>query len=152
LTEILPSWAICRQIAFDSIVVSRSRIGKGRASSLLEGFEDCRQRLQQWPIRIFDTTMHGAVERDLLAGANALFRGLWRTPLSKEGNSRYAVEIAQNLSHQLGVAKARLAELEPRVAELEAAVQFYRNRAERAEEWLGKISSEIQERVIGKTH
>jgi hypothetical protein len=43
-------------------------------------------------------------------------------------------------------------ELEPRVAELEAAVQFYRNKAERAEEWLSKISSEIQERVIGKAH
>jgi DNA repair exonuclease SbcCD ATPase subunit len=67
-----------------------------------------------------------------------------------EGNSRYAVEIAQTLSHQLGVAKDRLAELEPRVAELEAAVQFYREKAERAEEWLGKISSELQERVTGK--
>jgi hypothetical protein len=40
--------------------------------------------------------------------------------------------------------------LEPRVTELEAAVEFYRNKAERAEEWLGKISTEIQERVIEK--
>jgi hypothetical protein len=84
-----------------------------------------------------------------LSGENILIL-LQRSAGLAEGNSRYAVEIAQNLSHQLGVAKARLAELEPRVAELEAAVQFYREKAERAEEWLGKISSELQERVTGK--
>jgi CII-binding regulator of phage lambda lysogenization HflD len=67
-------------------------------------------------------------------------------------NSRYAVEIAQNLSRQLGGAKDRCAELEQRVAELEDAVQFYRDKSERAEQWLSKISSEIQERVIGGTH
>ena len=66
-----------------------------------------------------------------------------------DGNSRYAVEIAQNLSRQLGVAKDRCAELERRVAELENAVLFYRDKSERAEQWLSKISSEIQERVIG---
>ena len=69
-----------------------------------------------------------------------------------DDNSRYAVEIAQNLSHQLGAAKGRLTELESRVAELEAAVEFYRHKSERAEEWLSKISSEIQERVNGKAH
>jgi hypothetical protein len=69
-----------------------------------------------------------------------------------EGNSRFAVEIARNLAFQLEVAKDRLAELERRVPELEAAVQFYRNKSERAEEWLSKISSEIQERVIGAPH
>ena len=67
-------------------------------------------------------------------------------------NSRYAVEIAQDLSRQLGGAKDRCAELEQRVAELEYAVQFYRDKSERAEQWLSKISSEIQERVIGDTH
>jgi hypothetical protein len=66
-------------------------------------------------------------------------------------NSRYAVEIAQNLSRQLEAAKDRCAELEQRVAELEDAVQFYRDKSERAEQWLSKISSEIQERVIGGT-
>jgi hypothetical protein len=98
------------------------------------------------------TTEGGESEDQLdLSGENILTL-LQRAAGLAEGNSRYAVEIAQNLSHQLGVAKGRLAELEPRVAELEAAVQFYRNKAERAEEWLSKISSEIQERVIGKTH
>jgi predicted nucleic acid-binding Zn-ribbon protein len=86
-----------------------------------------------------------------LSGENILTL-LQRSAGLAEGNSRYAVEIAQNLSHQLEAAKERLAELESRVAELEAAVQFYRQKSERAEEWLSKISSEIQERVTGKTH
>jgi hypothetical protein len=67
-----------------------------------------------------------------------------------EGNSRYAVEIAQKLSHQLGVAENRVAELEHRIAELETEVQLYRDRSERAEGWLSKISNEIQHRVIKK--
>ena len=65
------------------------------------------------------------------------------------GNSRYAVGIAQRLSDQLYTAEDRIAELEAKIAELEAEVQFYRDKSERAEEWLGKISTEIQERVIG---
>jgi CII-binding regulator of phage lambda lysogenization HflD len=86
-----------------------------------------------------------------LSGENILTL-LQRAAGLADGNSRYAVEIAQNLSHQLGAAKGRLAELESRVAELEAAVEFYRDKSERAEEWLSKISSEIQERVNGKAH
>jgi hypothetical protein len=44
-----------------------------------------------------------------LSGENILTL-LQRSAGLAEGNSRYAVEIAKNLSHQLGVAKARLAE------------------------------------------
>jgi hypothetical protein len=63
------------------------------------------------------------------------------------GNSRYAVEIAQKLSDQLWPVQKRVEELEARVAELEAEVQLYREKSERAELWLGKISRELQERV-----
>ena len=49
------------------------------------------------------------------------------------GNSRYAVEIAQNMSDQLWPVQKRVAELEARVAELEAEVQLYRDKSERAE-------------------
>jgi cell division protein FtsB len=93
------------------------------------------------------------------------------------GNSRYAIEIVQKMSDQLWAAQKRAAELQARVTELEAQVQLYpariadlegevqryparvaeleaqvklhRDKAERAELWLGKISSEIQERVLG---
>ena len=65
------------------------------------------------------------------------------------GNSRYAVGIAQRLSDQLCAAEDRIAESEAQIVELEAEVQFYRDKSERAEHWLGKISNEIQERVLG---
>ena len=41
------------------------------------------------------------------------------------------------------------AKMEARIAELEAEVKFYRDKSDRAELWLGKISNEIQERVLG---
>ena len=83
-----------------------------------------------------------------------------------DGNSRYAVEIAKKMSDQLSAAqktvaelRARVTELEAqvqlypaRIAELEAEVQLYRDKSERAELWLSKISSEIQERVIGSNN
>jgi DNA repair exonuclease SbcCD ATPase subunit len=58
-----------------------------------------------------------------------------------EANSRQALEAAQSLSSQLRAA-------EDRVAELEGHVHQYRERAERAEEWLHKISAEIENRLI----
>jgi uncharacterized protein YlxW (UPF0749 family) len=65
------------------------------------------------------------------------------------GNTLYAVEIAQKLSEQLWSAQKNVAELQARVTELEAEVQLYRDKSERAELWLSKISSEIQQRVLG---
>ena len=64
-----------------------------------------------------------------------------------EGNSRYAVDIAQRLSDQLYAAQNQVTQLEARIAELEAEVQHYREKSERAEEWLSKISNEIQQQV-----
>jgi hypothetical protein len=58
-----------------------------------------------------------------------------------EENSRYALDQAQKLSQQLTAATAR-------VAELESDVQYYRDRAERAEQWLHKIYTEIDEQLI----
>ena len=58
-----------------------------------------------------------------------------------EENSRYALDMAQKLSHQLRAA-------EDRVAELEAEVQLYRDKADRAEQWLHKVCTEIEERFI----
>jgi predicted nucleic acid-binding Zn-ribbon protein len=59
------------------------------------------------------------------------------------------VKIAQKLSDQLCTAENRVEELEARIAELGAEVQLYRDKSEKAEQWLGKISTEIQQRVLG---
>ena len=49
--------------------------------------------------------------------------------------------MAQKLSHQLRAA-------EDRIAELEAEVAAYQDRAERAEQWLHKIYAEIEDRFL----
>jgi molecular chaperone GrpE (heat shock protein) len=61
-----------------------------------------------------------------------------------EQNSRHAIDTAQRLSHQLRAA-------EDRIAELEAEVEAYRRQAERAEEWLHKVYTEIEHRFLNQT-
>ena len=58
-----------------------------------------------------------------------------------EENSRHALEMAQKLSHQLQAAEAR-------VAELEAEVDSYREKADRAEQWLHRVYTEIEDRFL----
>jgi hypothetical protein len=58
-----------------------------------------------------------------------------------EENSRHALETAQKLSHQLRAS-------ENRVAELEAEVAAYQERAERAEQWLHRVYTEIEDRFL----
>ena len=81
-----------------------------------------------------------------LAGKNIL-SWLQKAAGLAEGNSRYAVDIALRLSDQLCATESRVAQLEARIAELEAEVQHYREKSERAEQWLSKISNEIQQQV-----
>ena len=58
-----------------------------------------------------------------------------------EANSQQALDMAQKLSHELRAA-------EDRIAQLEAETQTYQERAERAEQWLHKIDTDIEERFI----
>jgi DNA repair exonuclease SbcCD ATPase subunit len=58
-----------------------------------------------------------------------------------EHNSRHAIDTAQRLSHQLRAA-------EDRIAELEAEVAAYRDQAERAEQWLHRVYTEIEDRFL----
>ena len=58
-----------------------------------------------------------------------------------DGNSRRAMDIAQKFSDQLRAA-------EDRVAELEAEVAAYQEKAERAEQWLHRVYTEIEERFL----
>ena len=59
-----------------------------------------------------------------------------------EADRRHALETAQRLSHQLQNA-------ENRIAELEAEVQLYKAKLDRAKQWLHNIFSAIEERLIG---
>jgi DNA repair exonuclease SbcCD ATPase subunit len=58
-----------------------------------------------------------------------------------EDNSRQALEMAQSLSHQLRAA-------EDRIAELEAEITAYQERPDRAEEWLHRVYTEIEDRFL----
>ena len=49
--------------------------------------------------------------------------------------------MAQKLSHQLRAA-------EERIAELEAEAEAYRQRSERAEQWLHRVYTEIEDRFL----
>ncbi len=90
-------------------------------------------------------------QNDDLVGASILSL-LQRSATMAEGSSQYAVDIAKDLSRRLIASEARQAELESRVAELEVEVQVHRDRSEQAEQWLNKISAELQGRVAGKSH
>ena len=78
-----------------------------------------------------------------ISAGQAILKLLHKAAGTAEANSRQALETAQKLSSQLRAAKDR-------IAELEAEVQHYRERAERAEEWLRKISTEIEDRLINE--
>jgi hypothetical protein len=58
-----------------------------------------------------------------------------------EANSHHALEMAQKLSHQLRAA-------ENRIAELEAEVGIYQDKADRAEQWLHEVYTEIEDRFL----
>src|SRR6516165_2220459 len=77
------------------------------------------------------------------SAGQAILKLLHKAAGAAEANSRRALETAQKLSSQLRTA-------EDRIAELEAEVQHYRQKSERAEEWLRKISADIEDRLISQ--
>jgi len=88
----------------------------------------------------------GAASNDggqLDTAGQAILKLLHKAAGAAEANSRRALETAQKLSSQLRAA-------EDRIAELEAEVQHYREKSERAEEWLSKISVEIEDHLINQ--
>jgi hypothetical protein len=70
-----------------------------------------------------------------------ILRLLHRAAGVAEANSQHALDVAQKLSHQLRGA-------EDRIAELEAEVGIYRDKADRAEQWLHKVYTEIEDRFL----
>ena len=82
---------------------------------------------------------NGAYQLD--KAGQTILRLLHKAAGVAEENSRHALETAQKLSHQLRAA-------EDRIAELEAEVTAYRDRAERAEQWLHRVYTEIEDRFL----
>jgi hypothetical protein len=58
-----------------------------------------------------------------------------------ESETQQSVGAAHNLSQELRVAKDR-------IEKLEAEVQLYRETAQRAQAWLGKMASEVEDRLL----
>ena len=75
------------------------------------------------------------------SAGQAILKLLHKAADAAEANSRQALETAQRLSSQLHAAQDR-------IAELEAELQLNRDRADRAEEWLRKIATEIENRLV----
>ena len=85
------------------------------------------------------STSDGADQLD--KAGETILQMLHRAAGVAEENSRHALETAQKLSHQLRAA-------ENRVAELEEEVAAYQERAERAEQWLHRVYTEIEDRFL----
>ncbi len=58
-----------------------------------------------------------------------------------EENSKQALQMARRLSEQLQDARGR-------IKQLEADVKYYQEKAERADQWMAHISSEIQQTLL----
>jgi cell fate (sporulation/competence/biofilm development) regulator YmcA (YheA/YmcA/DUF963 family) len=80
----------------------------------------------------------------LETAGQAILKLLHKAADATEGNRRQALATAQKLSSQLRAA-------EDRIAQLEAEVQHYREKSDRAEAWLRKISTEIEDRLTNQS-
>jgi hypothetical protein len=89
--------------------------------------------------RAANSTTGGADQLD--TAGRTILQLVQRAAGVAEENSRHALGMAQKLSHQLRAS-------EDRIAELEAEVTAYRGRAERAEQWLHRVYTEIEDRFL----
>lgn len=103
-------------------------------------------------VKMRDATINGEIQIDaegqrlsngdqLDKAGQSILRLLHKAAGVAEENSRQALDTAQKLSHQLRAT-------EDRIAELEAEAEAYRDRAERAEQWLHKVYTEIDDRFL----
>ena len=93
------------------------------------------------PLVPFAPTDKGNGGDQLDEAGESILNLLHKAAGAAEQNSQHALDMAQKLSHQLTAA-------EQRVADLEAEVEKHRDRAERAEQWLHKVYSEIEDRFL----
>jgi len=77
---------------------------------------------------------------ELDSAGEAILKLLHKAADVADANSRQAFDTAQKLANQLR-------EAEDQIAELQAEVQRYRDRSERAEQWLRRIYKDIEDRL-----
>ena len=77
----------------------------------------------------------------LYASGQAILKLLDQAADTAKANSRRGLETAQQLSNRLDAANDRISELEGRL-------EFYRGKIERAEAWLYKIASQIEDQLV----
>jgi uncharacterized protein YlxW (UPF0749 family) len=82
-----------------------------------------------------------AWRRHTIAPGQTILKLLHQAAGVAEANSKHALNMAQKLSHQLRAA-------ENRIAELEGEVAAYQEKSERAERWLHKVYTEIEDRFL----
>ncbi|WP_068020444.1 hypothetical protein [Rhodoplanes sp. Z2-YC6860] len=93
------------------------------------------------------------IEEDAVEEVGQRILGLiQRTAAIAEQNTRNARDAADGLAFQLKAAEERIRDLETRARDLEGALRFQYARADRAEEWLKRISSEIAQHLPSNQH
>jgi hypothetical protein len=75
------------------------------------------------------------------SAGQAILKLLDRAASAAEANRRQSLEAAQRILSQFHATQGR-------IAGLESELQFYREKADRAEDWLNNISIEIENRLI----
>ena len=70
-------------------------------------------------------------------------------------NEETLAQIPEDVRLYMRALRRRIVELEQtdpqqRIAELEALVEYYRDKSERAEDWLNQILTEIEDRLINE--
>jgi hypothetical protein len=96
------------------------------------------------PVSSFAPKVKDRAQADQLDAAGAsILRLIHKAAGVAEQNSLHALDMAQKLSKQLSAAESR-------IAELEAEVAGHRDRADRAERWLHKVYTEIEDQFMRK--
>jgi len=80
-------------------------------------------------------------DNQLDKAGQSIIRLLHKAAGVTEQRNRHTLEMAQKLAQQIRATESR-------VAELEAEVEVTRERAERAEQWLRKVYTEIEDRFL----
>ena len=89
----------------------------------------------------FSPTDEGSSSDQLESAGKSILSLLEKAAGVAEENTRHALVMADKLAHQVRAA-------EDHIAELEEELLAHRDRADRAEQWLHKVYTEIEERFL----